>query len=133
MNTKENDRGVSSVEFALLLPLLMLILFMVIEFSLVLYDKAVVTNASREGARAGVVHGGPKVPIEDVVSYYCASNLISFSTATPSTSIVGACVNPGDALEVDVKYTYTFLWVPKWLTTAPGTIDLTGITTMRCE
>lgn len=43
------------MEFALIFPLLLFIVFGVIEFGTALYDKSVVTNASREAARAGVV------------------------------------------------------------------------------
>ena len=32
-----------------------MLLFGIIEFGIILYDKAMITNASREGARAGIV------------------------------------------------------------------------------
>ena len=51
-----SQKGASAVEFALILPLLMLILFGIIEFSLLMYNKAMITNASREGARRGIVY-----------------------------------------------------------------------------
>ena len=50
-----SQKGASAVEFALILPILILILFGIIEFSVILYDKAMITNASREGARKGIV------------------------------------------------------------------------------
>ena len=49
----KGNNGASAVEFAVVLPLLVLP-FGIIEFSLALYDKAMITNASREGARAGI-------------------------------------------------------------------------------
>ncbi|HKK00735.1 MAG TPA: TadE/TadG family type IV pilus assembly protein, partial [Desulfuromonadales bacterium] len=52
---RRHERGASAVEFALVLPLLLVILFGIIEFGFILYDKAMITNASREGARAGIV------------------------------------------------------------------------------
>ena len=51
-----SQKGASAVEFALVLPLLMLILFGIIEFGLLMYNKAMITNASREGARRGIVY-----------------------------------------------------------------------------
>jgi len=51
--------GANLVEFALVTPLLLMIVFGIADMSLALYDKAVITNASREGARAGMVF---KVP-----------------------------------------------------------------------
>src|SRR5512136_1338180 len=44
-------KGASMVEFALILPLLMVILFGIIEFGAVLYNQAVITNASRDASR----------------------------------------------------------------------------------
>jgi DNA-binding NarL/FixJ family response regulator len=46
--------GAQLVEFAIILPLLITILFAVIEFGFMLYDQAIITNASREGARGYV-------------------------------------------------------------------------------
>ena len=45
------QRGAAAVEFAIVLPLLLVFVFGIIEFGFLLYDKAVITNASREGAR----------------------------------------------------------------------------------
>ena len=47
------EKGASLVEFAIILPLLIIVIFGIIEFSILLYDKAVITNAGREGARFG--------------------------------------------------------------------------------
>ena len=49
-----NQSGASAIEFAFLLPVLLLFLFGIIEFSVLFYNKAMITNASREGARAGI-------------------------------------------------------------------------------
>ena len=45
----------------MLLPLLMMILFGIIEFGLALYRQAILTNASREGARLGIVQSVPAI------------------------------------------------------------------------
>jgi len=49
MKLLKNHRGTSLVEFVIILPVLMVILFGIVEFGIILYDKAVITNASREG------------------------------------------------------------------------------------
>ena len=46
------------VEFAIVLPLLLMLIFGMIEFSVMLYDKAMLTNATREGARFGILFVG---------------------------------------------------------------------------
>ena len=106
------QRGTAAVEFAIVLPVLVLLLFGTIEFGLLLYNQQVITNASREGARAGIVSQSPKVPpedIADVVKNYCAGNLITFGD--PNDPIIN--VTPGTIfgtdLTVQVTYNYDFL------------------------
>jgi len=54
MKTKRQS-GQALVELALVLPLLLILAFGIVEFGLLMYNKAVITNASREGARVGIV------------------------------------------------------------------------------
>jgi Flp pilus assembly protein TadG len=51
----EREDGAAAVEFALLLPLLVLLLFGIIEFGLAFNTRIQATNAAREGARMAVV------------------------------------------------------------------------------
>ncbi len=53
--SRTRQRGLATVEFALLLPVLLGLLMGMIEFGLALHDKSVLTQACREGARAGIV------------------------------------------------------------------------------
>ncbi|MGD0401504.1 MAG: TadE/TadG family type IV pilus assembly protein [Syntrophobacteraceae bacterium] len=82
-----NERGASLVEFALVLLPLTLIIVGIFEFGLMIYNKQVVTNASREGASAGIVSQQPRVTlakIQRVVNMYCTNNLITFASTNPS-------------------------------------------------
>ncbi len=144
MFTENREKGASAVEFALVLPVLIVILFGIIEFGFILYDKAVITNASREGARRGIVYrvddaGAPiSVPasvISSTVTSYCSSYLVSLGTgtSTPSTTITGNCSVPGSSLTVNVNYPYSFLVLPNFVGAIPSAITLSGITVMRCE
>ena len=72
MTMIRNEKGGSLVEFAIITPLLFVILFGIFESGLLLYNKAVITNASREGARAGIVFDydsdtGLNHPDDDVI------------------------------------------------------------------
>ncbi len=49
------ERGQDLVEYALVLPLFLFLAFSIIELSLLFFDYVTVSNAAREGARAGVV------------------------------------------------------------------------------
>ena len=51
----KNQNGATAVEFAVILPLLLLLIFGIIEFGLLLFNRHVITNSVREAARAGIV------------------------------------------------------------------------------
>ena len=133
----KHQRGATAVEFAIVFPLLILLMFGIIEFSVILYDKAMITNASREGARAGIVSQLVRVSdaqIQSVVDNYCKLYLISFkSGAAPVTSVARAGSTFGSELSVTVTYTYSFLALPKFVTGIVGPIDLTAKSVMRME
>jgi hypothetical protein len=52
------ERGQNMIEFALVLPVLLLIMFGIIEFGRLLLFYAVTTTSAREGARYGAAAGG---------------------------------------------------------------------------
>ena len=134
----KNQKGAALVEFAIVLPLLLVLVFGMIEFSILFYDKAVITNASREGARAGIVYDFPnRISASDItstVSTYCSGRLITFgSTNQETTTVSGTCVNAGDTITVTVTYPYDFLVLPNLIQTLTGPVNLSAATVMRCE
>jgi Flp pilus assembly protein TadG len=137
INTKQ--QGAALVEFAIVLPVLLLLVFGMIELGIALYDKAVITNASREGARAGVVYSNPKpnqTAIETAAKSYCNSFLITFAKGGSTgvtmneSGINGAFGTP---LSVTVKYVYTGLLLGPMLSALTGPITLSATTTMNNE
>jgi Flp pilus assembly protein TadG len=139
MKTKmKNQRGVAAVEFALILIPLVLLVFGTIEFSTLLYDKAVITNASREGARAGIVYSYPDRigdgEIVNVVNTYCSDHMISLGgNSTVSTTITRSGNASGDDLTVRVSYVYRFLVLPNLISSLAGGLNLEAETIMRLE
>lgn len=114
-----NQRGAAAVEFAIILPLLVLLIFGTIEFSLLLFNKQVITNAAREGARAGIVSVNPRPTNEEiktVIRDYCGDQLITFGSGggltipDPSPSYETRSAGGfGTELRVTVQYKYEFL------------------------
>lgn len=134
------QKGVAAIEFAILLPILLVIIFGIIEFSILLYDKQVITNASREGARAGIVVGPVRATfseIESVVNSYVASNLITFGTPnTPVTTVTPGDLTGmafGEDLTVLVSYNYEFLVLPNFVASLGGVKTLNAQTVMKME
>lgn len=134
----KDQNGAALVEFAIVLPLLLTLIFGMIEFSIMLYDKAMITNASREGARSGIVYSFPTpittAEMNQKVTDYLQNNLISLGGAsTWSTSISGVCTGSGIPLTVTVTYPYNFLVLPGFIQTLTPITTLSAQTTMRCE
>lgn len=130
----KRQRGAMAIETALLFPLLILLIFGMIEFGLLMYNRQVLTNASREGARAGIVLDIPRVPdsdIENVVNQYCTDRLVTFGAAnTASTNITREGDVFGDDLTVRVTYQYAFLVLTNF---GFDPIQLEAQTVMRME
>lgn len=135
--SQARQRGVAAVEFALVLPMLLLIVFGIIEFGVALYDKAVITNASREGARAGVVLKSPKATstdIQNVVLGYTSSYLFTFGRQSPPTiTTTGQGGTFGTPLTVTVSYSYAGLALGNLVAPLTGPITLTATTVMNNE
>ncbi|MFH0905665.1 MAG: TadE/TadG family type IV pilus assembly protein [bacterium] len=140
MRTKLSyQKGSSAVEFALVLPLLMIISFGIIEFGAYLYNQQVLTNASREGARAGIVASGPRVSdtaIGVIVNNYAKGHLVTFGTANdPVTNVTGysATAAFSDPLTVQVTYNYSFLVIPNLIASITRLTPMKAVAVMRYE
>lgn len=135
---KKKQRGVAAVEFALILIPLVLLVFGAIEFSTLIYDKAMITNASREGARAGIVYSYPNrisdAEIVNVVNTYCSNHMISLGGDSPvGTTITRTGNSSGDSLTVTVSYVYQFLILPSFMSALSDGLSLEAVTVMRLE
>jgi hypothetical protein len=126
--TINRTRGAAMVEFAVILPVLCVLLFGIIEFGLVLYNQAIITNASREGARyAATYYINPSnavaarptcAEVQQYVTTYVNAYLITFpSTPFGTSNVICPSGTPsnnhsGYAGYVDtirIEYQYSFL------------------------
>jgi len=73
-NLGKNERGQSAVEFALVLPILIIILLGIVEFGWFLNAKITITSAAREGARVYAIHGD-KTDVQTRVTNAVANTL----------------------------------------------------------
>lgn len=135
---KKKQQGLAAVELSLVLPVIFLIIFVVIEFSIALYDKAIITNASREAARAGIVLKTPKLTtaqIQSIANNYLGTNLITFGSAvTPVVTVPsGAGGLFGTPLTVQVSYQYSTMVLGGILHVVNNPINLSATTVMLNE
>lgn len=147
----KNQEGASAVEFIIVLPLFIVIIFGIIEFSLLLHAKAVITNASREGARLGIFYLDTKTlteaqivnGIKDRIADECLYNLSKsrlINLGGPPVSKIDfknkyIDVEPvvGNIRTVTVKYPYDFLLVPSFMPGIPNTLTISATTKMKME
>jgi len=131
------------VEFALVVPLLVMLLFGIIAFGIVFAQKLALGNAARQAARYGVVDGRTCAQIE--TSARDAANTIGMSgtdvtvIVTRSGAVTSPCNLPGDwpcagsATNDELKVTVRFksaLVIPP---VASPEVTIEGDGVFRCE
>ena len=126
------------VEFALILPLLLVLVFGIIEFGNAWRTSQLITNFAREGARRAVVPDAPsesqlRTEIENMMS----ANGLDPARATiefecelsDGTTSSGTCTGSGLPETVRIRFDYAFdFFGPRF-----GTITLETESTMRNE
>jgi Flp pilus assembly protein TadG len=135
-STRTREAGTSIVEMTIVLPLLLLLVFAIGDFGVAYTRWVSLTNAAREGARAGVVFRNPcdagtvENEIRTTVSDYADSSGLDGTTIT--TQIVGACQPTGTELRVTATAPYNYLALSALAGLAP-TLNLSARTVMRNE
>jgi Flp pilus assembly protein TadG len=102
-----SQSGAELVEFALVLPVFLLVTAGIVDFGFVFQQYNVVTNAAREGARLAVVPNTTDVAIDRrVKAYVKAGGLVG----EPTTSITSVQIptHPGGPRYTGVKVTVTY-------------------------
>jgi Flp pilus assembly protein TadG len=81
--SRRKDSGQAVIELALTLPLLLLVVFGIIDFGFMFQRYEVLTNAAREGARVGVLPGYVAQDAQQrAVDYLAAGGITSNSVLT---------------------------------------------------
>lgn len=102
---RNGEKGQALVEFALLIPIFLILLFAIVDFGMGFYSWITVTNAAREGARLGAVLATQQ-EIEDRV--YESVTLPEEDTRM-SVTVTNAQGQPGESVVVQVDYDYDLI------------------------
>lgn len=102
-------RGAAAVEFALVLPLLLTIVFGTIEWGYYFFTREIVINSAREGARAGTLQYTPPtdpatVAVSTASTYLTNAGLNAAQATVKSTQADGTSSCPTDSSCILVKY-----------------------------
>jgi len=126
------QRGAAAVEFAVVAPILVLLLFGMIEYGRMVMVQQMVTNATREGARRAVLDGITTADVKQAVQEYCASGRITVNDNEVMVSPDPALADFGDPITVSLRVPFTRVsWLPApWFL---GSTNLTATSVMRRE
>ena len=131
-----NQKGATAVEFAIVLSLLLTLIFGIIEFSLFIFNRQVITNAAREGARYGIIARPVRLSDNEIkakVHEYGAQHLITFGDdvlTVDDVVIPARCTTFQCDLEVQVDYVYEFLFLSN---IGIGPLNLRATSVMKME
>lgn len=146
---RDLERGQSLVEFVLALPILLVIVFGIIEFAAAWRTYQVITNVAREGARVGVTPSGDQATVQNRITTLLTQS--GLASAPPTATITYSCggvpgglcaptltSNPYETVRIDYVHQFVVLGPVLDLMclgcgTSYTTITLTAQTTMRNE
>jgi Flp pilus assembly protein TadG len=134
---RAGEQGSELVEFALVFPLLLLVVLAIVDFGFLFQRYEVLTNAAREGARVAVLPGYTTADIQArVTSYASAGGLPTTPTIaiTPTTITAGTSTWPATTVNVSFSHQYLFLGpMTAWFGGSLSAVTLTAASTMRNE
>ncbi|GAP54228.1 tade family protein [Arthrobacter sp. Hiyo6] len=126
---KRNEKGAAAVEFALILPVLLLILIGIVEFSLAFNAQLSLNQAAREGARYMAIHNNA---LDAATAASNAAGRLAPSTVTTTFTVTGGGSSCAPNKQVTATTSYTLQTVTGFLDAFTGTIVMTGKGTMQC-
>ncbi|PLS06927.1 TadE/TadG family type IV pilus assembly protein [Neobacillus cucumis] len=117
----KSEKGQALVEFALILPLLIILLFGIIDFSRILHAYLTIDHAGREAAREASIGNG----VSDVKS--------TAVTNAASIGLTNGQVEVTLGTNATVKITYPISFLTPIVGQMVGPITITDTTVMRVE
>lgn len=123
----QEERGQAMVELAIIMPLLLLLVFGIVEFGRIYSAYITVNHASREGARAAAVgtdDPGTKAVVSGAANGLPSDRLVI--DITPATRKRGDMVTVAVAFAVPIQ-------TPVINRIVPNPLTVKGVTTMRVE
>ncbi len=139
--SRKSERGAAALEFAIVLPVLILMLVGIVDFGMVMGAQSQVANAAREGGRAGALtgmqseaEGAAKAAIAGMPgATNSGTKVVVTCTKTNGSgcNMAGTDSNTGSTVTVTITYVHT--WLSPVLLGFLPTFNLQGRSTMRIE
>ncbi|SDB29041.1 TadE-like protein [Desulfonatronum thiosulfatophilum] len=115
---KKHECGATAVEFALIISVFLLVMFIIMEAGIYMFNRHVLTWATREGARTGIVSRIDRVSeemIKERVNEF-AKYIVTFNPNRDPISVdidnlstgTKICSEFGDKLQVESRFYYNY-------------------------
>lgn len=127
-SARRHEHGASIVEFAIVLPLLLLLIGGMIDFGRLFYTEVMITNAAREGARAAMYGNSPTSRATAALSGKVSNATITVNQACAAGATTGNA-------QITVSVPYQWVMLKPAMALFGGSIadpTLTGKATMQC-
>ncbi len=126
------QRGAAAVEFAVVAPIFVLLLFGMIEYGRMVMVQQMLTNATREGARRAVVDGTTVDSVKTTVKDYLTSGNITVNDNEITVNPDPTTAASGDPVTVSMTLPFSRVsWLPSPMFL--GSANMTATSVMRRE
>ena len=135
-----SDHGAELIEMAIVTPILLLLVFGIVDFGFMFQRYVVLTNAAVEGARVATMPGYTAADAQARVQSYVANSLpttvVANAVAVP-IALPGAGGATWPGMQVTVTHDYTLQYIAPMIRlvggTSAATVTLTARSTMRSQ
>ena len=130
-----DEKGQDLVEFALIAPLLLLIIFGIFDLSIVVWDYNTIANAAREGARYGIIasHDCGDPDDEDRCVDEMRTRVYRLTTGLDQDRLDCSCTRDATTVRVEVTYEAQLITAPVIEAMRVPSITLRTVATMQRE
>lgn len=128
---REDERGVATVEFAIILPVLIMVLFAIVEFSLMYNRQQALHAAAREGGRVASLETSTQTDITSAVdAALTGTSFSSTRSITIAPNVTKPCLNRSGLTVTVTVSANSAVDIPLWQNKI---VSLTGKGQFRCE
>jgi Flp pilus assembly protein TadG len=124
MMTSTRERGAAAVEFALILPVLLLMVFGMLEFSRAYNTQISLSGAAREGARVMAIHDDADMAVDAAIA---AAPSVNPVVTSGDITITPASCSSGEQVEFSIDYD-----LPLMTGFFGVTLPISGVGVMQC-
>jgi Flp pilus assembly protein TadG len=137
-----SECGAELIEFALVFPLLLMVVLGIVDFGFLFQRMEVVTNAAREGARIAVLPGYATADVTARVLNYVQTGGVPTTALNPVIQVTNVSIPTGaggpnlTGKRVLVTYTHSYIFIGPiagWFGGSFTTVPVSAVSIMRDE